>query len=45
MLLVSAAFVFVVDVAGLSPAAAVAIALAALGVQALVVWQLASRRG
>jgi hypothetical protein len=41
----AAAFVFVVDVVGLSPAVAVFVALAALGVQALVLWQLASRRG
>ena len=41
----AAAFVFIVDVVGLSPSLAVFVALAALGLQAVVVWQLASRRG
>ena len=44
-LLWAAAFVFVVDVVGLPAPVAVFVALAALGLQALVVWQLASRRG
>ncbi|MEI6727970.1 MAG: hypothetical protein WCN81_17355, partial [Actinomycetes bacterium] len=41
----AAAFVFIVNVVGLTPSLAMLVALAALGLQAIVVWQLASRRG
>ena len=44
-MIVTAALQEDVDVVGLSPTLAVFVAMAALGLQAVVVWQLASRRG
>jgi len=41
----AATFVFIVNVIGLTPSLAMLVALAALGLQAVVVWQIASRRG